>query len=208
MPNFSKGLGSWVPLYASMLGSGLGSGLGSISASCGWFPVPSWSNISFNKACIKLSYYSTSVSTVSTYITLCITDTMSTVHTSIESPVHFWMSRKIWNGMLYHLSWSNPFSFVLWLDCLYRWGCWFPLCLFRSCYDDHDNNKNNKILAGLTPHEVALGVLYCKQFQLMPNQLAGVKKEDMFMVVSALFSYSTMSIWSKQVKNLILCTLI
>ena len=47
-------------------------------------------------------------------------------------------------------------------------------------------------LAGLTPCEVALGALYCEQFQLMPNPLAGVKKEDMFMVVSALFSYRTM----------------
>ena len=47
-------------------------------------------------------------------------------------------------------------------------------------------------LAGLTPREAALGALCCEQFQLMPNPLAGVKKEDMFMVVSALFSYSTM----------------
>ena len=47
-------------------------------------------------------------------------------------------------------------------------------------------------LAGLTPHEAALGALCCEQFQLMPDPLAGVKKEDMFLVVSALFSYSTM----------------
>ena len=47
-------------------------------------------------------------------------------------------------------------------------------------------------LAGLSPREAALGVLYCEQFQLMPDPLAGVKKEDMFMVVSALFSYITM----------------
>ena len=58
--------------------------------------------------------------------------------------------------------------------------------------------------AGLFPCEEALGALCCEQFQLMPNPLAGVKKEDMFMVGSALFSYSTMSIWSKQGKNLIL----
>ena len=43
-------------------------------------------------------------------------------------------------------------------------------------------------LAGLTPREAALGALCCEQFQLMPDPLAGVKKEDMFMVVSALFS--------------------
>ena len=47
-------------------------------------------------------------------------------------------------------------------------------------------------LAGLSPCEEALGALCCEQFQLMPDPLAGVKKEDMFMVVSALFSYSTM----------------
>ena len=47
-------------------------------------------------------------------------------------------------------------------------------------------------LAGLTPCEAELGALYCKEFQLMPDPLAGVKKEDMFMLVSALFSHSTM----------------
>ena len=47
-------------------------------------------------------------------------------------------------------------------------------------------------LAGLSPHEAALGVLCCEQFQLMPDPLAGVKKDDMFLLVSALFSYSTM----------------
>ena len=74
---------------------------------------------------------------MSTYITLCITGTMSTVHTSVERSVQGWMSRKIWNGMLYHLSCSTPFSFVLCQDCLYRWGCWFPWCLVCSCYDNH-----------------------------------------------------------------------
>ena len=44
----------------------------------------------------------------------------------------------------------------------------------------------------LIPREAALGALCCEQFQLMPDPLAGVKKEDMFMVVSVLFSYSTM----------------
>ena len=43
-------------------------------------------------------------------------------------------------------------------------------------------------LAGLTPHEAAFGALCCEQSQLMPDPLARVKKEDMFMVVSALFS--------------------
>ena len=47
-------------------------------------------------------------------------------------------------------------------------------------------------LAGLIPHEAALGALCCEQFQLMPDPLAGVEKEDMFMMVSALFSCSTM----------------
>ena len=77
MPNFSKGLGSWAPLYASMWGSRWGSRLGSWLGSWSWFPVTSWFLIRFNKTCIKLSYnvlqyvyYSTSVSTVSTYITL------------------------------------------------------------------------------------------------------------------------------------------
>ena len=32
-------------------------------------------------------------------------------------------------------------------------------------------------LAGLSPHEAALGALCCEQFQLVPNPLAGVKKE-------------------------------
>ena len=31
-------------------------------------------------------------------------------------------------------------------------------------------------LAGLSPREAALGALCCKQFQLMPDPLAGVKK--------------------------------
>ena len=47
-------------------------------------------------------------------------------------------------------------------------------------------------LAGLSPREAALGALCCEQFQLMPDPLAGVKKDDMFLLVSALFSYSTM----------------
>ena len=132
----SKGLGSWAPLYASTLGLGFSSGSG--SGSCGWFPVPSWFFISFNKTCIKLSYNSTSVSTVLTYITLCITDTMSKIHTSVERSVQGWMSRKIWKGMLYHLSCSTPFSFVLYRDCLYRWGYWFPWCLFHSHHDNHE----------------------------------------------------------------------
>ena len=63
---------------------------------------------------------------------------MSTVHTSVERSVQGWISRKIWNGMLYHLSCSTPFSFVLWWDC--RWGYWFPWCLFHS-----HHQKNNKI---------------------------------------------------------------
>ena len=44
-------------------------------------------------------------------------------------------------------------------------------------------------LAGLTPHEASLRALYCEQFQQMLDPLAGVKKEDMFMVVSALFYF-------------------
>ena len=140
MPNFPKGLGSWAPLYASMLACSLGSG----SGSCGWFPVPSWFFISFNKTCIKLSYYSTSVSTVSTYITLCITGTMSTVHTSVERSVQGWMSRKIWNGMLYHLSCSTPLSFVPCQDCFYRWGYSFPWCLFCSCHDNHEQANRTR----------------------------------------------------------------
>ena len=72
------------------------------------------------------------------YITLSITHTMCTVHTSVESPVDGWMIRKIWNGMLYHLSCSTQFSFVLCQDCLYRWGCWFSWCLFHSHHDNHE----------------------------------------------------------------------
>ena len=45
-------------------------------------------------------------------------------------------------------------------------------------------------LGGLSPHEAALGALCCEQFQMMPDPLAGVIKEDMFMLVSALFCYS------------------
>ena len=67
-------------------------------------------------------------------------------------------------------------------------------------------------LAGLSPHEAALGVLCCEQFQLMPDPLAGVKKEDMFMVVSALFSYSTMYnvdiVETRKEFNTTVCTLI
>ena len=67
-------------------------------------------------------------------------------------------------------------------------------------------------LAGLTPHEAAWGVLCCEQFQLMPNPLAGEKKEDMFMVVSALFSYSTMynvdTVETIKEFNTTVCTLI
>ena len=47
-------------------------------------------------------------------------------------------------------------------------------------------------LAGLSPHEATLGALCCEQFQLMPDPWAGMKKDDMFLLVSALFSYSTM----------------
>ena len=46
-------------------------------------------------------------------------------------------------------------------------------------------------LAGLTPREAARGAMYSRDFQKMPDPLAGVlpdplgvKKEDMFMVVS------------------------
>ena len=67
-------------------------------------------------------------------------------------------------------------------------------------------------LAGLTPHEVALGVLCCEQFQLMPDPLDRVKKEDMFMVVGALFSYSTMynvdTVETSKEFNTTVCTLI
>ena len=67
-------------------------------------------------------------------------------------------------------------------------------------------------LAGFTPHEAALGVLCCEQFQLMLNPLAGVKKEDMFMMVSALFSYSTMynvdTVETSKEFNTTVCTLI
>ena len=63
-------------------------------------------------------------------------------------------------------------------------------------------------LAGLTPREAALGALYCEKFQLMPDPLAGVKKEDMFMLVSALFYFLQYNVHMvEQVKNLILCTL-
>ena len=66
-------------------------------------------------------------------------------------------------------------------------------------------------LAGLTPCEAALGALCCEQFQLMPDPLAGVKK-DMFMVVSALFSYSTMynvdTVETSKEFNTTVCTLI
>ena len=65
-------------------------------------------------------------------------------------------------------------------------------------------------LAGLTPCEVALEALCCEQFQLMPDPLAGVKKEDM--VVSALFSYSTMynvdTVETSKEFNTTVCTLI
>ena len=67
-------------------------------------------------------------------------------------------------------------------------------------------------LASLTPHEAGLGALYCKEFQLMPNPLAGVKKEDMFMLVSALFSYSTIynvnTVEASKESNTTVCTLI
>ena len=67
-------------------------------------------------------------------------------------------------------------------------------------------------LAGLSPHEAALGVLCCEQFQLMPDTLAGVKKENMFMVVSALFFYSTMYnvniVETRKEFNTTVCTLI
>ena len=67
-------------------------------------------------------------------------------------------------------------------------------------------------LAGLSPREAALGALCCEQFQLMPDPLAGVKKEDMFMVVSALFSYSTMNnvdiVATRKEFNITVCTLI
>ena len=67
-------------------------------------------------------------------------------------------------------------------------------------------------LAGLTPREPALGALCCEQFQLMPDPLARVKKEDMFMVVSALFSYSTMYnldiVETSKEFNTTVCTLI
>ena len=67
-------------------------------------------------------------------------------------------------------------------------------------------------LAGLSPHEAALGALCCEQFQLMPDPLARVKKEDMFMVVSALFSYSTMYnvdiVKTRKEFNTTVCTLI
>ena len=46
----------------------------------------------------------------------------------------------------------------------------------------------------------------------MPDPLAGVKKEDMFMVVSALFSYSTMYnvdiVETRKEFNTTVCTLI
>ena len=46
----------------------------------------------------------------------------------------------------------------------------------------------------------------------MPDPLAGVKKEDMFMVVSALFSYSTMYnvniVKTRKEFNTTVCTLI
>ena len=67
-------------------------------------------------------------------------------------------------------------------------------------------------LAGLPPVKQHGGVLCCEQFQLMPNPLAGVKKEDMFMVVSALFSYSTMynvdTVKTIKEFNTTVCTLI
>ena len=67
-------------------------------------------------------------------------------------------------------------------------------------------------LAGLSPCEAALGALCCEQFQLMPDPLTGVKKEDMFMVVSALFSYSTMYnadiVETRKEFNTNVCTLI
>ena len=67
-------------------------------------------------------------------------------------------------------------------------------------------------LAGLSPREAALGALCCEQFQLMPDPLAGVKKEDMFMVVNALFSYSKMYnvdiVETRKEFNTNVCTLI
>ena len=46
----------------------------------------------------------------------------------------------------------------------------------------------------------------------MPDPLAGVKKEDMFMVVSALFSYSTIynvdMVKASKESNTTVCTLI
>ena len=67
-------------------------------------------------------------------------------------------------------------------------------------------------LAGLTPHEAGLGVFYCKEFQLIPDPLAGVKKEDMFMLVSALFSYSSIynvdTVKASKESNTTVCTLI
>ena len=67
-------------------------------------------------------------------------------------------------------------------------------------------------LAGLSSHEAALGALCCEQFQLMPDPLARVKKEDSFMVVSALLSYSTMYnvdlVETRKEINTTVCTLI
>ena len=67
-------------------------------------------------------------------------------------------------------------------------------------------------LAGLTPREAGSGALYCKEFQLMPNLLAWVKKEDMFMLVSVLFSYSTIynvdMVKASKESNTTVCTLI
>ena len=48
-------------------------------------------------------------------------------------------------------------------------------------------------LAGLTPREAARGAMYRREFQKMPDPLAGVlpvagvKKEDMFMLVSTVY---------------------
>ena len=53
-------------------------------------------------------------------------------------------------------------------------------------------------LAGLTPREAARGAMYRREFQKMPDPLAGVlpdplagvKKEDMFMLVSTVYCRS------------------
>ena len=86
------------------------------------------------------------------------------------------------------------------------------LCIFSIVSCLGKNKQQQWDWLAYPPHEAALGALCCEQFQLVPDPLAGVKKEDMFMVVSALFFYSTMYnvdiVKTRKEFNTTVCTLI